>query len=138
MASKFIDLGLSRLLAVGSNVRVLRFIRRCTGLEPTCCVGVFRWSSSARSMSLLDFLHFRSICLAFLTADSTLPLAWLLYGLIVRCSKSHVLEKVANSSDEYCGPLSETNCSGIPYRAKCFFILFITLVDLVLDSLSSS
>ena len=54
------------------------------------------------------------------------------------CLKSQSLANSLNSLDEYCGPLSLTTISGIPYLEKCEDNFLITaVVDVVVNSSNS-
>ena len=104
--SRFVVLGSSRLWIVGRRVLVLWLNRRCAGLVIIPCMGVFLWLTMTRYGSVPALIDFFSVHLAIFTPDSALPLALLLPGLLVRCWRSHVVEKLVNSSDINGGPLS--------------------------------
>ena len=55
------------------------------------------------------------------TIRSASPLLWGYFGLLVMCVNPQSSANLANSAEEYCGPLSEITVSGIPWRAKIAF-----------------
>ena len=58
---------------------------------------------------------------------STFPLLWWYFGLLVMCVNPQSSANLANSAEEYCGPLSQITAFGIPWRAKTAFkLLMIT------------
>lgn len=65
--------------------------------------------------------------LACFTADSAMPLDCGWCGL-VRVLNRKDLANTWNSSESYCGPLSDTTLSGISYRAIWPFNFFITIL----------
>lgn len=51
----------------------------------------------------------------------------------MQCWNPYDFAKVANSSDEYCGPLSLLTTSGIPWRAKTDLSAKMTAEEVVDD-----
>ena len=68
----------------------------------------------------------------------TCPLDCGISGLLVVCSNSQFLAKLANAALSNGGPLSEMMLSGIPWRAKMDFMAAITGPAFVLLSRMTS
>ena len=85
-----------------------------------------------------ESLHFLNSRLTVLTAFSTLPLDWGYLGDDGVCSKFHCFANLENSAESNYGPLSEITVSGTPYLANISFIGFMTLLDVVVVSRSTS
>ena len=103
---------------VGNRVLVLLPISLWAGLLSTPCVGTFLMFSRAKYWSSPVLVVLRNIRLAVFTADSILPLALLWWGEVVVCSMPQLLVNFLNSLESNCGPLSLTNCLGMPYLAR--------------------
>ena len=101
-------------LVDGSRLLVLLRRRRFAGLLPTPWVGVFGMLRRARYWSSSHYDVLRNIFLAVFTADLTLPFFLLWCSDVVVCSMAHFFVKDLNSLNVSYGPLSVTNCLGIP------------------------
>ena len=70
---------------MGTNVLVLRDIRRWAGLVCISVVGVLRWSSKLSHGSLLSLWAFLNKFFTTFTADSAFPFDFGWYGEEVTC-----------------------------------------------------
>ena len=110
-------LGFSSSWIMGTLVRSLLDINSSEGLNPFCN-GVARYANRARYGSSSFFSRLFTV----LTSRSASPLHWGYRGLLVMCSNWNSCANLANSSDEYCGPLSLIAISGTPCLAKILLV----------------
>ena len=82
------------------------------------------WESD-RSSPRLAFMAFLNVC----TSLSAKPFDAGWYGEQRMCFTPFFLQKVANSSEVNCGPLSLTNCVGKPWAANRRLISVMVCVD---------
>ena len=112
--------GCSCLYVVGSTERGRRLIKSCAG-DAMLSTGVFLYSKMLRYGSRPSRLAMSIRRFALCTNFSARPFDWGYLGLDVVCLESHSAANLANSIDEYCGPLSDTTSPGIPCLANIVF-----------------
>ena len=109
-----------------------RLMRRCAGLLFMPSEGVFLWSRIASQGSVPSLLAFLIRFFAVFTALLAIPLDCECPGLEpVTWLNSQSRANLLNPSESNCGPLSDVFRQCL---AKCCFNLYITALDVVLDS----
>ena len=95
-------------------------------------MGVVRRHSRERSGSVLLCLALSMVFLTVWTMRSANPLDWGYLGELVTCLNPQSAANVLNSTQSYCGPLSDSSLCGIPCSPNsCFRTeMTVALVEL--------
>ena len=84
-------------------------------------MGVVRRHSRERSGSVLLCFALSMVFLTVWTMRSANPLDWGYLGELVTCLNPQSAANVLNSTQSYCGPLSESSLCGMPCSPnRCF------------------